>query len=325
MSRWSLLALTVAGVAAVVLALGARVVLTAPDSALPWSVFGSSGSSSSSLNYELDFTVASGGGSSSSLNYDLGFTAGQSSPIGLYESANFRLGAGFWYGASVAQQAVTPPPAEADLAVSKTDSPDPVTAGNNLTYTITVTNNGPLDATGVTVTEPLPMGVAPVSATPSQGSCSGTSFVTCNLGTITNGASATVTIVGVPSASVAGTTVSNTAMVTGNEPDPDGSNNSATATTTVHTPAQATQNLIDDVQALVPGVLDQDQADDLIESLQEAIEELTEPVPEPDEACELLQEFIADVNELINEGDLSPAQGQPLIDAANDIINVLSC
>ena len=75
---------------------------------------------------------------------------------------------------------LTQPPA--DLFLTMSDSPDPVTAGTNLTYTITVTNNGPTDATGVTVSDPLPAGVSFVSANPTQGSCSGTTTVTCDLG-----------------------------------------------------------------------------------------------------------------------------------------------
>ncbi|MCH7698569.1 MAG: hypothetical protein IH865_06505 [Chloroflexi bacterium] len=81
MSRRSILAL-VAGTAALVLALGAGVVLTAPDTAIPWSVFGASGNSSSSTNYEL------------------GSTSGQSSPIGASGSTNYSLNAGFWTGAA---------------------------------------------------------------------------------------------------------------------------------------------------------------------------------------------------------------------------------
>src|SRR6185369_7954576 len=39
----------------------------------------------------------------------------------------------------------------AELALTKTDSPDPVAVGSNLTYTVTVTNAGPSQATAVTV------------------------------------------------------------------------------------------------------------------------------------------------------------------------------
>lgn len=99
----------------------------------------------------------------------------------------------------------------ADLAVTKSDSPDPVGIGNNLTYTVTVTNNGPATATGVTLTDTLPANVTFVSATPSQGSCTGTSTINCNIGTLNSGVSRTVTIVVTPT--VAGG-ISNTASVT---------------------------------------------------------------------------------------------------------------
>src|SRR5258706_6435640 len=110
---------------------------------------------------------------------------------------------------------------QADLSITKTDSPDPVTVGTNLTYTITVANAGPSGASGVTVTDPLPPGVTFVSATPSQGSCSGTATVTCALGTIAKNGSATVTIVVKPTVSGP---ISNTASVSANESDPDTTN-----------------------------------------------------------------------------------------------------
>ena len=59
--------------------------------------------------------------------------------------------------------------ARADLSITKTDSPDPVTAGKNLTYTVQVTNGGPSTASAVTVTDTLPAGVTFVSATPPLG------------------------------------------------------------------------------------------------------------------------------------------------------------
>ena len=80
MNTRRLLALSVAAVVAVWLALGAVGVHSAPDTDIPWSVFGA------------------GGGTSSSTNFELGSTAGQSA-TGLSQSANFRLGAGYWYGA----------------------------------------------------------------------------------------------------------------------------------------------------------------------------------------------------------------------------------
>ncbi len=117
----------------------------------------------------------------------------------------------------------------ADLAISKTDDPDPVIPGTPLTYTITVSNSGPLAATGVTATDTLPPAVTFASSSASQGTCSGTGTVTCNLGTINNGGSATVTIVVTPTASG---TFANTASVTSGVTDPNTANNSATASTT---------------------------------------------------------------------------------------------
>lgn len=82
-----------------------------------------------------------------------------------------------------------------DLQIVKTASPNPVVFGKNLTYTLTVTNNGPRDATNVMVTDTLPSSVTHVSTTPSQGSCSGTTVISCNLGTMADGDTETVTIV----------------------------------------------------------------------------------------------------------------------------------
>ncbi len=120
---------------------------------------------------------------------------------------------------------------DAELAITKTDSPDPVGVGANIIYTITVTNNGPNAATGVTVTDTLPATVTLVSAAPSQGSpCSGTSTITCSLGSLANGASATVTIEVQTGATG---TISNTATVSGNEMDPNTANNSVAQDTIV--------------------------------------------------------------------------------------------
>src|SRR5207302_4082967 len=84
----------------------------------------------------------------------------------------------------------------ADLAVTKTAFPNPVPLGTNLTYTVTVTNNGPSAATGVTLTDTLPAGVRFVSATPTQGTCAQASgTVTCDLGNLAFDVTARATIV----------------------------------------------------------------------------------------------------------------------------------
>ena len=81
----------------------------------------------------------------------------------------------------------------ADLAITKTDLADPVLAGDDVTYAITVTNLGPSDAAGVVVTDTLPGSVTFVSATPSQGSCSqAAGVVTCPLGVVPFGTTATI-------------------------------------------------------------------------------------------------------------------------------------
>jgi len=121
----------------------------------------------------------------------------------------------------------------ANLGITKTAGPNPVTTGSRLTYTIGVSNAGPSEATGVGVSDSLPNGVTFVSATPSQGSCTGTSAISCSLGSLASGGSATVTIIVTPTQ--AGS-VSNTASVSANETDPNTANNSATAVTTVNAP-----------------------------------------------------------------------------------------
>jgi uncharacterized repeat protein (TIGR01451 family) len=125
----------------------------------------------------------------------------------------------------------TAPVATADLAVTKTDSPDPVAVGSTLTYTVNVTNNGPADATGVMLADTLPAGATFVAATSSQGSCTHSGgTVTCTLGTLANGATASVTITVTPTTMGI---LTNTASVTSETPDPQADNNSASTNTGV--------------------------------------------------------------------------------------------
>ncbi len=126
-----------------------------------------------------------------------------------------------------------PPAPPADLALTKTATPvsDPAYPGDPLTYTLGVQNTGPNAADGVRVTDTLPAGVTFDSATASQGSClQASGVVSCILGTLANGAGASITIKVRPGA--AGT-ITNQASVTSNVGDPDSSDNTATAQTTV--------------------------------------------------------------------------------------------
>lgn len=133
-------------------------------------------------------------------------------------------------------------PSSADLSLTKTASPNPGQAGVNLSYRITATNNGPAVATNVTVTDTLPAGITFVSATTTQGNCSGTATVTCSLGTLPVGGAAIVTIVVTPSA--AGQII-NSASVSGSQSDFDLSNNSVAVTTLIQ-PAAASPTMLDD-------------------------------------------------------------------------------
>ncbi len=124
-------------------------------------------------------------------------------------------------------------PASADVSVTKSDAPDPVLVGQELTYTIVVQNSGPDPAENVTVSDTLPATVSFVSASSTQGTCSGTATVSCTIGTLASGASATVTIKVTPTTDA---DLSNTASASTSTSDPNSANNSDTEGTTVNAP-----------------------------------------------------------------------------------------
>ena len=117
----------------------------------------------------------------------------------------------------------------ADLSVTKT-GPAFAQSGGTITYAITAHNNGPANATGVTVNDPLPAGETLVSATPSQGTCAGS--ITCSLGSIASGGSATVTVVANVTATC-GDTLTNTATISGDQFDPISANNTSSTSALV--------------------------------------------------------------------------------------------
>ncbi len=112
---------------------------------------------------------------------------------------------------------------QADLSITKS-GPQTALANSNITYLITASNAGPSPAMGATITDVIPANTSFVSATPSQGSCSGTATVTCSMGTINSGGAATVTLVLQVNA---GGVVSNTASVASTTPDPNLANNTS--------------------------------------------------------------------------------------------------
>src|SRR5262249_34709523 len=135
---------------------------------------------------------------------------------------------------------------QADLAVTKSDSPDPVIAGNNITYTINFANNGPSDAQSVTVTDAVPANTTFVSAIVSTGTgwsvsapaVGSTGNIVFSKATVAGGESAVFTVVvKVTWSAASGSTISNSAVAASNTTDPTPGNNTGTATTTVSTQA----------------------------------------------------------------------------------------
>jgi uncharacterized repeat protein (TIGR01451 family) len=121
----------------------------------------------------------------------------------------------------------------ADLSITGSASPTPVATGNRITYSLTVANAGPNDATSTLVVNNAPAGTSIVAATSSQGQCVTTpGNASCSLGTVPKGATPLITI----TADVfqpGGSTVVDSPNVSSNTFDPDLSNNSTTITTAV--------------------------------------------------------------------------------------------
>lgn len=91
-------------------------------------------------------------------------------------------------------QVQAPPPPPANVRVTKVAETQAVNVGDNLTYRITATNHGPGTADSVLITDTLDAGTTLVSAVPSQGTCSASAPVSCDVGSLAPGASATVDV-----------------------------------------------------------------------------------------------------------------------------------
>jgi uncharacterized repeat protein (TIGR01451 family) len=129
----------------------------------------------------------------------------------------------------------------ADLSVMKTDSPDPVTAGGNVTYTITVQNLGPQSASNVSLTDAVPpntnfvSAAAPAGWTTTTPPVGGTGTITATRAvlTVADGAQVFTVVVQVNPGTPEGTSWANLATVSATEIDPTPANNVASVFTTV--------------------------------------------------------------------------------------------
>ena len=142
----------------------------------------------------------------------------------------------------------TPITQRANLLLTKTATPEPVSAGNAVTYTLTASNNGPSDADNVTLSDPMPAGLlvipGSIGVTFSAGTCTvnaASTAVNCDFGTLTAGQSRTVVIEAfVPATTAAGTSLVNTATLDSPTPDTVPANRIATVTSSVVTSADLT-------------------------------------------------------------------------------------
>ncbi|MGW8762736.1 RCC1 domain-containing protein [Streptomyces sp. NPDC055815] len=151
---------------------------------------------------------------------------GQSSPCLRYLEGVTSLSSGEAHSIAVSRPL-------ADLATSLAASPEPVSNGGTLTYTIRVRNHGPTAAEDVVLTDNLPATVRFTSATPSSGTCDtpavgSTDTVTCRFDTLAAGGTATLTLKVLVRSTAA---VTDGASATSSTPDPRTGNNAATITT----------------------------------------------------------------------------------------------
>jgi uncharacterized repeat protein (TIGR01451 family) len=120
----------------------------------------------------------------------------------------------------------------ADLSLTKAASPDPAVLGKPLTYTLRAHNAGPTRADAVRVVDPLPTGVDLVSATATAGSCDLGPTVTCELGAMEAGGSATIRIVVRPRRSGR---IENIGSISSADPDRRADDDRGSAVTVVRT------------------------------------------------------------------------------------------
>ena len=184
-----------------------------------------------------------GGGGGSGQEYGGGGGGGSNFAAGPLTDTSFSAGVSHGNGEIVITW--TQPPT-ADLSVSVT-GPVSATAGASVTYTATVANGGPADASALSLTDAVPAGATFVSETRTSGpavTCAnppagGTGTTTCTASSFASAATTVLQLVYSLPANFSGTSVSDTAAVSAASPDPDLTNNTDKATTSVTTSADA--------------------------------------------------------------------------------------
>lgn len=150
---------------------------------------------------------------------------------------------------------------DANVSVSMTDAPDPVLAGNDITYTLTVNNAGPLTANNALVNIATPpnttfqsasvTGGWSVSQAPPMG---GTGLVVfSNAMFMTGGPQQLTLVVRVDNFTSGGTNIPAMAAISSDVNDPMPSDNIAATSTTVQPQADISVNKIANVSSAMPG------------------------------------------------------------------------
>jgi uncharacterized repeat protein (TIGR01451 family) len=188
-----------------------------PDLSFSWDPESETVPSGQTVNFTETIAVNEGATPGATLQCDVEFLVNGGSTVAFTESNTVHVEQAFG----------------ADLSITKTDEPDPVTAGNPLRYTLTVENLSEIDATGVGVSDQLPAGTTFVGASGSGWSCAfSEGGITCSRPTLAAETTAPPITVDVTAPSSAGT-ISNSASVFSNDPDPNEGNNTDTGSTTV--------------------------------------------------------------------------------------------
>src|SRR5262249_5420098 len=130
-------------------------------------------------------------------------------------------------------------PTQADVSIVKTASPEPVNQGTNLAYTLTVKNGGPAVAQNVVVTDVIPAQVTYTSVFTTIGTClydAPTTTVTCNLGNLSVGSTAIITINATAATFSSSSLSTNTATVSSSTSDPNSADNTSSFDSSIQSP-----------------------------------------------------------------------------------------